>query len=141
MQHAGRDLGHFRFELSVFTTHIRFYLTAVRAFLGGEVPLEVSVTDLNAEPRFELIEGQLLAPLRAEFAPVVFGFDQERTSGRGYYTDICIHIHGQTDDGDRVQLVDGGCVDWTRRLLSSAKERLVISGIGSEWLCEKFRRG
>jgi hypothetical protein len=31
--------------------------------------------------------------------------------------------------------VDGGAVDWTQRLLSNAKERLVISGIGSERLC------
>ena len=138
---AGRDLGHLRFEFSALVMHMRFYLAAVRAFLGEEVPLEASVTDLNGEPRTELIEEQLLAPLRAEFASVTFGLDQERTSGRGYYGDLCIHIHGQTDDGRLVQLVDGGCVDWTRRLLSNSKERLVTSGIGSEWLCEKFRRG
>jgi hypothetical protein len=34
--------------------------------------------------------------------------------------------------------VDGGAMDWTQRLLSNAKERLVISGIGSERLCSAF---
>ena len=29
-------------------------------------------------------------------------------------------------------LADGGFTDWTRRLLSDRKERLLISGLGSE---------
>ena len=36
---------------------------------------------------------------------------------------------------DGVSLVDGGFVDWTQRLLSDRKERLLISGIGTERLC------
>ena len=35
-------------------------------------------------------------------------------------------------------LADGGVVDWTQRLLSNAKERLVTSGIGSERVCTAF---
>jgi hypothetical protein len=37
-----------------------------------------------------------------------------------------------------LELVDGGSVNWTQQFLSNAKERLVISGIGSERLCTKF---
>ena len=37
--------------------------------------------------------------------------------------------------GELVELVDGGAVDWPQKLLSHNKERMVISGIGSERLC------
>jgi hypothetical protein len=40
-----------------------------------------------------------------------------------------------------LELVDGGSVNWTQKLLSNAKERLVISGIGSERLCAEFGNG
>ncbi|MFN8418836.1 MAG: hypothetical protein U0528_06290 [Anaerolineae bacterium] len=33
---------------------------------------------------------------------------------------------------------DGGAVDWTQKLLSNAKERCVIGGIGSERVCLEF---
>jgi hypothetical protein len=38
----------------------------------------------------------------------------------------------------RLELVDGCSVDWTQKYLSNAKERLMISGIGSERLCREF---
>ena len=47
-------------------------------------------------------------------------------------------ILAQHADGVWIELADGGVVDWTQRLLSSAKERLVISGIGGEWVCTAF---
>jgi hypothetical protein len=40
--------------------------------------------------------------------------------------------------GQRLELVDGGSVNWTQKFLSSAKERLIMSGIGSERLCGEF---
>jgi hypothetical protein len=43
---------------------------------------------------------------------------------------MCFWI--QSED---VQLVDGGFVDWTQRLLGDAKERLLVSGAGSDRIC------
>jgi hypothetical protein len=83
----------------------------------------------------ELIETQLLSAIRSEFEHVDCVFDQHRTSGRGYYLDLCFHIHATAPPDQRMELVDGGCVNWTQKFLSNAKERLVISGIGSERLC------
>jgi hypothetical protein len=37
-------------------------------------------------------------------------------------------------DGSRSNVSDGGFTDWTARLLADAKERLLISGLGSERL-------
>jgi hypothetical protein len=135
---AGRDQGNLRFELSALGVHIHFYLTALRAFLGPDVPLHLSVTDLNPDPRDELIEIQLLSSIRAEFKEVECAMDRQRTKGRGYYLDLCFHIHATNLSGQRLELIDGGSVNWTQKFLSNAKERLIISGIGSERLCSEF---
>lgn len=138
---AGRDQGNLQFELSTLGVHIRFYLTALQSFLGPKVPLHLSITDLGADPRQELIETQLLSVMSAEFDGVDCAFDPQRTKGRGYYNDLCFHIHATNSSGDRLELVDGGSVNWTQKYLSNARERLIISGIGSERLCSEFERG
>ena len=138
---AGRDRGNLQFELSILEVHIRFYLAALQAFLGPEVPLHLSITDLNSEPRQELMETQVLSLIRAEFERVDCAFDQQRTQGRGYYLDLCFHIHATDSTGKRLELVDGGSVGWTQKFLSNAKERLIISGIGSERLCSELENG
>lgn len=135
---AGRDQGNLRFEFSMLGLHIRFYLNSLRSFLGPDIPLHLSATDFRLNPRHSLLEEQLFGPVRAEFHDVVCAIDVERTRGKGYYLDLCFHIHATHPSGQRLELVDGGVVDWTQRLLSNAKERLVISGIGSERLCSAF---
>ena len=135
---AGKDQGHLRFELSALVLHIRFYLRALRTFLGLGIPLHLSVTDLSSNARVGLIEAQLLSVIRSELDDVDCKFDDRRTKGRGYYSDLCFHIHATAASGRRLELVDGGTVDWTQKFLSNQKERLIISGIGSERLCSEF---
>jgi hypothetical protein len=138
---AGRDQGNLRFELAALRLHIHFYLASLRAFLGLGTPLHLSVTDLNSNAHAELIETQLFSAIRSEFEDIECVPDDRRTSGRGYYRDLCFHIHATATSGRRLELVDGGSVDWTQKLLSNAKERLVISGIGSERLVAEFGNG
>ena len=138
---AGRDRGNLQFELDALRLHIRFYLASLRAFLGQGAHLHLSVTNLKSNNHGELIETQLLKVLRSEFEGLECIFDEHRTSGRGYYLDVCFHIHAIDPSGQRLELVDGGAVNWTQKLLSNAKERLVISGIGSERLCAEFGNG
>jgi hypothetical protein len=135
---AGRDQGNLQFELAAVKLHARFYFRALRAFLGDDVPLRFSVTRLWPEGSDGLLEAELLSPIRAEFEAVECSIDRQRTSGLGYYQDLCFHIHAAATSGERLELVDGGSVDWTQKYLSSAKERLVISGLGSERLCQEL---
>jgi hypothetical protein len=53
--------------------------------------------------------------------------DADRESGRGYYARLCFKVYA----GD-VEVADGGFVTWTQTLLGDRKERLLISGLGSE---------
>ncbi len=41
--------------------------------------------------------------------------------------------------GQWLELVDGGAVDWTQKLLSSAKDGWLINGIGSRRVCGEYR--
>lgn len=133
---AGRDTGNFRFEIEALTIHIRFYLNALRAYLGASLALRLSVSDFGGIPTFPELAEQLFAPIRVEFENVECAVDRERTSGRGYYAGPCFHIHATEPSGRELELVDGGVVDWTQGLLSNAKERLIVSGIGSERVCD-----
>jgi hypothetical protein len=135
---AGKDQGNLGFELSALTLHAGFYLRALRAFLGQAVGLRLSATDFAPSPRYALVESHFLSPVREEFPDVPSTIDEERQSGRGYYGDLCFHIDALAPSGRPIQLVDGGSVDWTQKLLSNAKERLVTSGVGSERVCSSF---
>jgi len=59
--------------------------------------------------------------------------DPERAGGRGYYHDFCFKFHARFADAT-FETDDAGIVDWTQRLVGSAKECCFISGIGIDRL-------
>jgi hypothetical protein len=132
---AGRDHGGFGFEIDALGIHITTYLAAIRAFLGSSIRLRVLLTVLDSSPVLANAATVLLERVRGVFADVDAVLDPTRTVGRAYYRTLCFWIYGAIDAAEPLQLADGGCVDWTQRLLSDAKERLVISGVGSDRMC------
>ena len=131
---GGRDGGSFRFEMEALELHIAFYLAAIRGFIGPSLTLDVSLTLLDSASTLTAAADSLIARVRERFG-VAAAIDPTRTAGRGYYRTVCFWIHSSSADGEKSHLCDGGCVDWTQRLLSDAKERLVISGIGTDRVC------
>jgi hypothetical protein len=134
---GGRDRGNFRFEIQATELHLGFYLEAIRAFVGPSVTLSVSLTLLDSGARLTTAAEELLGRLRERFG-VEAVIDPTRTAGREYYRTVCFGILG-SGEGEKSHLCDGGCVDWTQRLLGDAKERLVISGVGSDRVCTMRR--
>lgn len=138
---AGRDTGSFSFELGALPEQIAFYLRLLEAWRergAGVGSLRVPVTPLPGGPSDEAVEREVLEPLRSAHPDVEFLLHPERTQGRGYYRTACFHVYGQ-DPSDRLhQLADGGFTDWTQQLVGSRKERLLISGIGSERVVGEF---
>ena len=67
-----------------------------------------------------------------------FVFEMGRTGGIGYYQDIVVKIEAINSQGQKFQIADGGFVDWTQKLLSNKKERLLTSGIGTEYVYRVF---
>jgi len=113
---GGREL-----ERTLLLEQLDFYVRLLAAV--GAPELSVRITELDG-PRVDVLE-----ELRERHADVAVGFDPARQQGRGYYTTACFDIRSGT-----TSLVDGGFVDWTQRLLSDRKERLLISGAGVERL-------
>ena len=52
-----------------------------------------------------------------------------------YYPEFSFKV-AVTDGKDHFEIGDGGLVPWTATLIANAKERLCISGIGTERICQ-----
>jgi len=55
-----------------------------------------------------------------------------------YYAGLRFHLYAAAKSGQWLELVDGGAVNWTQKLLSNAKERCVTSEISSERICMEW---
>jgi len=135
---AGRDTGNLRFETETVGLHIGFYLLALKRFLGTKTALRVAISDFGSEAARPMVRSEVVEKLQSAHKEVRIGMDQDRKQGRGYYGQLCFKIFATPQKGREQELVDGGDVNWTQKLLNNAKERLIISGCGSERLCELF---
>ena len=128
---AGRDSGTSQFVFDALVEHVAIQLRALRAFLGDAAPLRVALTDLSAHESSEPWTERAIGALRREHPDDDLVIDQQRESGRGYYRSVCFKLFVRVAD-EWLDIGDGGDVDWTARLLSDRRERLFISGVGSE---------
>ena len=135
---AGRDPGNLLFESETVGLHIGFYLLALMKFLGTKASLRVTVSDFGSKAARAAVQSGVVEKLQSVHKKVRIGIDQDRKQGRGYYGELCFKIFATPSNGREQELVDGGDVNWTQKLLNNAKERLIISGCGSERLCEFF---
>ncbi len=85
------------------------------------------------------LEKNIVLGLRERFPGVRILFDLHRIAGIGYYPNLCFKIVATNKDGDTFPLVDGGFTDWTQKLLQSKKEKLLVSGIGTDLFCQQFK--
>ncbi len=131
---AGRDTGSYQFEIDAIMEHLEFYFQLFDAanhagFALADVRVSLTAFD---QAHYNTLQTSVLEKLAAKYAGITFAFDQERETGRGYYHSAGFHIYGCDSSGTEYFLVDGGFTDWTQQLLNNRKERLLISGIGSE---------
>jgi hypothetical protein len=128
---AGRDRGSFDMQIEALREHVQWHLRVVTEHAPW-LAIEVAVTDLSAGARRAILEERLLRLVQEHWPDVTAAFDDERRAGRNYYTEVCFAMNAVHPDGSRSNLSDGGFTDWTARVLADAKERLLISGLGSE---------
>ena len=131
---AGKDEGSFNFELESLKVHISYYINIFKT--AGENNFQIN----QVRVVFFIIENQivnkvinfLLDELIQKFPGIKFEVDEESNSGAGYYKLLRFHIYATDREETEYFLVDGGFTDWTQKLLSNKKERLLTSGLGSE---------
>jgi hypothetical protein len=140
---AGRDRGSLAFELAALAEQVRAHLRLFArleaiGFRIAEPQVEIADT-AHDDGRLARVESELFPSLRAEFPAVTCTLDRERTHAMAYYHGLCMHITARDTEGMRQQISDGGFVDWTQRLGNNAKERLLVSGLGTELFPRRFR--
>ncbi len=108
----------------------------------GQAKVDIAVSDTaRDEGRLERARTEVLEPLAREYPDTTLRIDLTREQGRNYYSGLCLSIDAFNREGMRLNLADGGFTTWTQRLLSNAKERLLVSGMGIELLVKLFRQG
>ncbi len=95
--------------------------------------------ELAPRHRLARVKSDVVDVLAGEFPEAEFRFNLTRLEGLGYYGGLCLRISPLAPDGNRYPVVDGGFTDWTARLLQDRKERMLSSGIGTEFLCSRYR--
>ena len=132
---AGRDRGNFTFEVEQIIAHVRAYVSLLHEILGlskeslsfkGEVLYGEDASYLQAA--FERVEAELEIRSRP--------LQSRPQSENRYYRGFRFKIVWQ-HEGEPLEIIDGGIVDWTQQLTGNRKERLLISGMGTEFV---FRR-
>jgi hypothetical protein len=139
---AGRAVEGYRFELEALLEQITCYLQLLRslAAIGCRVHnVRVALTDLPDPAFLERLQNGLIDPLSAGFPDLKVDCDPTKVTVKDYYQLVRFHIYAATQDGTEHELADGGFTNWTRKLLSDKKERLLISGMGTERIHTLFR--
>jgi len=135
---GGRDRGSFAFERDALISHARAHLTLLTRLHAGDyqfddMRLEVSDTEPAGDGarRLAVVESDVFPAITREFPHVTCALDPARTHAMEYYRGLCFHVIARTPAGAAIPLGDGGSTDWTQRLLTDAKERMFVSGLGT----------
>ena len=137
---SGRDEGSWRFELRALLEHMGTLADWIRE-IDPEAPVEFQLTPLSGAPPEELLRGEVMEPLCARHPQASASFDSDRPTGRGYYRSICFKVHTRILGSESFEIGDGGDTDWTAQLLSNRKERLLITGAGTERVAAALAAG
>jgi len=137
---AGRDQGSYGFEAGALREHLDFYVRLLQIAQQAGFRLQAVRTRLTVfdETRYPVLKAEVLEQLSRRYSNVEFMFNQEQESSQGYYSGVRFQMYARDKAGTEYFLVDGGFTDWTQQLLSNRKERLLISGIGSERFVSLF---
>ena len=85
--------------------------------------------EVNNRPLIERVQKSIVSGER-----VCFKIENNSKFGRNYYTRLRFMISVVTQREQEFDYIDGGFTNWTARLLNNQKERLLTSGIGTDFL-------
>lgn len=136
---SGRDRGNYRFEMEMIAKHANTYFHLLQK-------------EWNIKPEQLTFQGTLMVGNMENWEEKEHAYQQmikkldipakkwevkQQKNNRYYQSfrfNISLNLSGQI-----YEIIDGGSVDWTQQLLHSKKERLVISGVGLEFLHRLFQ--
>ena len=137
---AGRDEGSFRFETESLLEHIEFYITLLLESSSLELKIQdIRVYIINLEKNVrDILEKTIVIPIRSKYQNIKIEFKEAPSDVRDYYSKVRFQIFIRNSEGTDFLIVDGGLTDWTQKIMSNRKERLLCSGLGTERLLTCF---
>jgi hypothetical protein len=139
---AGRSRAGHEFELEALREHVAIYLRLLAALAEQSYRTGSTVVEVGGRrDRLELVESAVFEPLQREFPHAALRLAPERRRAARYYDGLMLEVFAGGQDEAPISVADGGSTDWTQRLLSDRKERLLVSGIGTEMLARFLAPG
>lgn len=132
---GGRDRGAFGCEAALLASHLRCYRRLADSLLGW--PLQLVFSSRGGYPESFL---PAMVDIGRAFLPGADISVAQGDSDNAYYRGLNFKLFVVNGD-ERIELGDGGFVDWTARLLNNQKERCLISGMGLDRLLMMERQG
>lgn len=130
MVSSGKDIGSYAIEKELLEKHLLFYKEALQTQFKSKLSIVLrkrsGYTDINGF--FEQMTGAVQSMFPD--TPISFNFDDMDNK---YYQGINFKIYIETEN-EKIEIGDGGFVDWFNKMLGSKKERCLISGIGLDRL-------
>ena len=127
---SGKDKGSYSCEKELFIKQLAFYeellLKKYNAKLSVVLRKRRGYTDGDG------FLGIMAELVKNELPDVPLAFDLEH-SDNNYYKGINYNINMEKD-GSKIEIGDGGFVDWTQKMTGNKRERCLISGIGLDRL-------
>ncbi len=125
--------GH-SFEVDLAKTHISLYLDMLLSFFAKEdLSIEMYLVD-NTEKTSRQAEDEI----KLICQDLELDFKAKKLTNQYYQIfQFKIFLNYQSV---KIDLADGGFVDWTQKMLANKKQRLFISGVGLE-IIHKIRQG
>lgn len=138
---GGRDSGAHGFEEETLKKHLAFYLDVLTRQLGiTPADMRVDVSAMPGDGEGGEWQRALFGSLSSHWPEIRFQYLEMRQAENEYYRGLRFKVYISVG-GAAYDIADGGLVDWSRRILQDRKERMAISGMGTELLFKLTKNG
>jgi hypothetical protein len=136
---AGRDEGNDYFELVNLKEHIKFYINIIEQIIDRKEVKQINIKfyeygEYDNTKLFENIRNMLI-----NHDNIFFKTESNSEFGKNYYTRLRFMISVVDQNDQEYDYIDGGFTDWTCKILSNKKERLLTSGIGTDLIIRTIK--
>ncbi len=136
---AGRDEGNLIFEKESLQEHISFYFNVFENIADAHWIRKISVNLYDyGEPGNDDITDVIEKLLKDEEKGEVIIYKNSEL-GKHYYSRMRFSIFVTNEKNETHMHVDGGFTNWTAKLLKNNKERILTSGMGTEYMLKTLK--
>ncbi len=135
---GGFDKGDYRFEIDSMIDHINTYQIFLEKALNiAESDLQIELKILVNENRSKLVS--VFEKIKTKLQISKVNLVEEAQAENEYYEAFRFKIK-LLKNSEAYEIIDGGMVNWIRQLIENKKSRMLISGLGIEYLYRIINR-